>query len=56
MNIVYGEKIWDIQHLWDRITAAIAMVTLDIIQWTGHEIRYRLDICYATNVAHIKTY
>jgi hypothetical protein len=55
-NIEYGKKIWDIQHLQDRIRAAIATVTPDMIQWTWHKIRYHLDICQETNGAHIKTY
>jgi hypothetical protein len=55
-NIVYGEKICDIQHLQDRITAAITTVTSDMIMRTWHEIRYHLDICQATNGAHIETY
>jgi hypothetical protein len=55
-NMVYGEKIRDHRHLWGRITAAIAMVTPDMIQRTWHEIKYCLDICRATNGAHIETY
>jgi hypothetical protein len=50
-NCVYGEKIADFQHLRDRI----ATVTPDIIQRTWHEIEYRLDVCRATNGAHIET-
>jgi hypothetical protein len=45
-NIVYGENIRDLQHLRDRITAAIAA-------W--REIKYSLDICRVTNGAHIET-
>jgi hypothetical protein len=55
-NCVYGEKIGDLQHLWDRIATAIATVTPDIIQRTWHEIEYCLDVCRATNGAHIETY
>jgi hypothetical protein len=42
---VYGEKIQDLQHLWDRIATAIATVTPDIIQQAWHKIEYRLDVC-----------
>jgi hypothetical protein len=55
-NCVYGEKIGGHQHLRDRIATAIATVTPDIIQRTWHEIEYRLDVCPATNGAHIETY
>jgi hypothetical protein len=55
MNIVYGEKIRDLWHLWDRITAASAIVTPDMIQQTWHEIEYHLQFCRATNGAHIET-
>jgi hypothetical protein len=53
---VYGEKIRDIQHLWDTITAAIAMVNSDMMQRTWHKIKHHLDICQGTNGAHIETY
>jgi hypothetical protein len=53
---VYGEKIGDLQQLRDRIATAIATVTPDIIQRTWHEIEHRLDVCTATNGAHIETY
>jgi hypothetical protein len=55
-NTVYGEEIRDLQHLWDRITAAIATETSDVIQRTWHEIDKKLNICQATNVVHIVTY
>ena len=52
-NIVYAEKIRNIQHLQDRITSAIETVTRDMIQKKWQEIEFRLDISGATNVAHI---
>jgi len=52
-NIVYAEKIWNIQHLQDRITSAIETVTRDMIQKTWQEIEFRLDVSRATNGAHI---
>jgi hypothetical protein len=55
-NIVYGEKIRDIRHLRDRITAVIATVTPVMIQRIWHEIEYGVDICRAINGAHFETY
>jgi len=53
-NIVYVEKIRNIQHLQDRITSAIETVTRDMIQKTWQEIEFRLDVSRATKVAHIE--
>ena len=55
-NIVYAEKIRNIQHLQDRITSAIETVTRDMIQKTWQDIEFRLDVCRATNGAHIEMY
>ena len=55
-NIVYAEKIRDLVHLRERITAALTTVTPEMIQRTWSEIDYRFDICRATNGAHIETY
>jgi len=55
-NIVYAEKIRNIQHLQDRITSAIETVTRDMIQKTWQEIEFRLDVSRATNGAHIEMY
>ena len=55
-NIVYAEKIRNIQHQQDRITSAIETVTRDMIQKTWQEIEFRLDVSTATNVAHIEMY
>ena len=55
-NIVYAEKIRNIQHLQDRITSAIETVTRDMIQKTWQEIEFRLDVSRATNGAHIEIY
>jgi len=55
-NIVYAEKIRNIQHLQDRITSATETVTRDTIQKTWQEIEFRLDISRATNGAHIEMY
>jgi len=55
-NIVYAEKIRNIQHLQERITSAIETVTRDMIQKTWQEIEFGLNVCRATNGAHIKMY
>jgi len=55
-NIVYAEKIRNIQHLQDRITSAIENLTRDMIQKTWQEVEFRLYVSRATNVAHIEMY
>ncbi|CAL1291506.1 unnamed protein product [Larinioides sclopetarius] len=55
-NIVHSERIADISHLKRRIIAAIETVTPDMLFKTWKEIDYRLDVCRATNGAHIETY
>jgi len=55
-NIVYGEKIRNIQHLQDRITSAIENVTQDMIQKMWQGIEFGLDVSRATNVAHTEMY
>jgi len=39
-NIVYAEKIRNIQHLQDRITSTIETVTRDMIQKTWQQIEF----------------
>ena len=55
-NIVYAEKINNIQHLQERITSAIETVTRDMIQKTWQKIEFHLDISRATNGAHTGMY
>jgi fructose/tagatose bisphosphate aldolase len=55
-NIVYQVKIHDLQHLKACIRDAVAEVTPNILQATQNEVEYRLDICRATNGAHIEIY
>jgi len=55
-NIVYAEKMRNIQHLQERITSAVETVTRDMIQKTRQEIEFRLDVSRATNGAHIEMY
>ena len=55
-NIVYAEKIRNIQYLQEMITSAIGTVTRDMIQKTWQEIEFRLDVSRARNGAHIEMY
>ena len=55
-NIVYAEKIRNLQQLQERITSAIETVTRDMIQKMWQEIEFHLDISRATNGAHIEMY
>ena len=55
-NIVYAEKIRNIQHLHVRISSAIETVTRDIIQKTQKEREFHLNVSSATNSAHIEMY
>ena len=55
-NIVYAEKIRNIQHLQERISSAIETVTRYMIQKTWQEIEFRWDVSRATNGAHIEMY
>lgn len=55
-NLVYAEKVRDIDHLRQRITAAVASITPDMLTNTWREIEYRLDVCRATNGSHIEIY
>lgn len=55
-NLVYAEKIRDLQHLRERIYAAITTVTPEMLQNTWREVDYRLDVCRATGGAHIETF
>lgn len=55
-NIVYSEKIRNIDHLRQRILVAVASVTPVMLTNTWREIEYRLDICRATNGSHIEVY
>jgi len=55
-NIVYAEKIRNIQHLQDRITSAIETVTLDMIQKKWQEREFSLDVSRVKNVALIEMY
>lgn len=55
-NLVYAEKIRDVQHLRERIVNCVATVPPDMLARTWEEVEYRLDVCRATNGAHIELY
>ena len=55
-NIIYADKIRNIQNLQESITSAIDNVTRDMIQKTWQEIEFRLDVSRATNLALIEVY
>lgn len=55
-NIVYREKIRDLNHLRNRINEAMTTVNKDMLTNVWAELDYRLDICRATNGAHIEIY
>ncbi|GBM31082.1 hypothetical protein AVEN_32465-1 [Araneus ventricosus] len=51
---VNSERINDINHLKQRITDVIHSVTPDSFTRVWEELDYRLDVCRATNGAHIE--
>jgi len=55
-NIVYAEKIRNIQNLQERITSIVETVTRDMNQRTWQEMEFLLDVSRATNGAHIEIY
>ncbi|GBM52251.1 hypothetical protein AVEN_39767-1, partial [Araneus ventricosus] len=50
----HSERINDINHLKQRITDVIHSVTPDVLTRVWEELDYRLDVCRATNGAHIE--
>ena len=55
-NVVYAEKIRDINHLRERIIAAVETVTPAMLANTWRAVEYRLDVCRATNGSHVEVY
>ncbi|GBN32737.1 hypothetical protein AVEN_68516-1 [Araneus ventricosus] len=51
---VYSERINCINHLKQRITDVIHSVTPDFLTRVWEELGYYLDVCRATNGAHIE--
>ncbi|GBM16561.1 hypothetical protein AVEN_274463-1 [Araneus ventricosus] len=50
----YSERLNDINHLKQRITDVIHSVTPDVPTRVWEELDYGLDVCRATNGAHIE--
>ena len=44
----------NIEEMKQRITAALEIVTKDMLQRVWHELEYRLDVCRVTGGAHIE--
>jgi hypothetical protein len=55
-NDVYSEKIRDLNHLRARLIATVNAITPEMLANTWEEVKYRLDLCRATNGAHIELY
>jgi hypothetical protein len=53
-QIIYRVRIHNIQHLKQRIRKAAASVTPDVLVRVWQEMEYHLDVCRATNGAHIE--
>lgn len=55
-KIIYSVKIRELTHLRERIINATVTVTPDMLLNSWLEIDCRLDMCIATNGAHIENY
>lgn len=55
-NIVYSQKIRDLNHLKNRINEAMTTITEEMLANVWREVEYCLDICQATKGAHIEIY
>jgi hypothetical protein len=55
-NIVYAITVCDLEHLQQRITAAVEAVMPGVLHHTLTETECCLDVCRVTNGALIKTY
>ncbi|GBM40713.1 hypothetical protein AVEN_241762-1 [Araneus ventricosus] len=53
-QLVYSERTNGINHLKQRIADVIHSVTPDVLTRVWEELDYRLDVCRATNGAHIE--
>jgi hypothetical protein len=53
-QIIYSVYIHNIQHLKQRIREAAATVTPDVLGRVFQDMEYNLDVCRATNGAHIE--
>jgi hypothetical protein len=55
-DIVYDEKVQNVNELRDRIVRAAECVTNEVLASKWRQTEYRLDVCRATNGAHIELY
>ena len=55
-DIVYRNKVRDINDLQHRIVEATDAVTVDMLARTWQEIEYRLNIVHATDGAYVEVY
>lgn len=55
-NIVYAQKIRNLDHLRERIIHAVSTVTKEMLQNVWAEVDYRLDVCRARNGGHVELY
>ena len=53
---VYSTPVADAETLKERITAALATVTTEMLENTWREIEFRLDVLRATRGAHVEIY
>jgi hypothetical protein len=54
-NIVYAIQSRDLDHVRERITAEVAIITQDLLHRSQMETEYRLDDSRVTNDAHVGT-
>jgi len=55
-DIVYREKMQNVNELHYRIIRAAECVTNEMLTSTWQETEYDLDVCHATNSAHSELY
>ena len=53
---VYSTPVPNVETLKARVTAALATVTMEMLENTWREIEFRLDVLRATKGAHVEIY
>jgi hypothetical protein len=53
-DILYSERVESLSDFHQRITAAIAVVPVDVLSRVWGEVEFRFDVCRAVNGAHIE--
>lgn len=53
---MYSTPVPNVETFKERITAALAAVTMEMLENTQREIELRLDVLLATNGAHVEVY